>query len=113
MTKVPRSRLVPPTSTPQISALPELQWRVLKSANFDVYYYPEEEGLARRSAAIAEKALAKVSRTLDYYSKARQPLFIFQNHLECQQTNIAREAICPGTGGFTEAFKNRMVLPTT
>lgn len=91
----------------------DLQWRVLKSANFDVYYYPEEEGLARRSAAIAEKALAKVSRTLDYYPKARQPLFIFQNHLEFQQTNISREAIGPGTGGFTEAFKNRMVLPTT
>jgi WD40 repeat protein len=91
----------------------DLDWHVLKSANFDVYYYPEEEGLARRASAIAEKALAHVSRVLDYYPKARQPLFIFQNHLEFQQTNISREAIGPGTGGFTEAFKNRMVLPTT
>lgn len=88
-------------------------WRVLKSAHFDVYHYPEAEGLARRAAAIAEEALVKVSRALDHYPKARQPFFIFQNHLEFQQTNISREVIGPGTGGFTEAFKNRMVLPTT
>lgn len=91
----------------------DLRWQVLKSGNFDVYFYPEEEGLARRAAAIAEKALAHDAKVLDYHPRSRQPLFIFQNHLEFQQTNISREVIGPGTGGFTEAFKNRMVLPTT
>lgn len=91
----------------------EFKWAILKSPHFDVYFYPEEEALARRSAAIAEKALAHNSKVLDYYSKARQPFFLFQNHLDFQQTNISAEVIGPGTGGFTEAFKNRMVLPTT
>ncbi len=50
---------------------------------------------------------------LDYYPKVRQPLFLFQSHIDFQQTNIAQEVIGPGTGGFTEAYKNRMVLPTT
>jgi Tol biopolymer transport system component len=91
----------------------DLRWRILKSANFDIYYYPEEEGLAHRTAVIAERALAHDSHVLDYYPRARQPLFLFQNHLEFQQTNISPEVIGPGTGGFTEAYKNRMVLPTT
>ena len=91
----------------------DFKWEILKSPHFDIYFYPEEEVLARRAAAIAEKALAHDSKVLDYYSKARQPLFLFQNHLEFQQTNISQEVIGPGTGGFTEAFKNRMVLPTT
>jgi WD40 repeat protein len=89
------------------------EWKILRGAHFDVYFYPEEEPLARRASAIAEGALAHDAKTLDYYPKARQPLFLFQNHIDFQQTNISREVIGPGTGGFTEAFKNRMVLPTT
>ena len=91
----------------------DLRWQILKSPNFDVYFYPEEEALARRAAIIAERALAHDTKVLDYYPKARQPFFLFQNHLDFQQTNISPEVIGPGTGGFTEAFKNRMVLPTT
>jgi hypothetical protein len=89
------------------------KWAVLKSPHFDIYFYPEEEALARRSALIAERALAHDSKVLDYYPKGRQPFFLFQSHLDFQQTNISPEVIGPGTGGFTEAFKNRMVLPTT
>jgi Tol biopolymer transport system component len=89
------------------------KWAILKTPHFDIYFYPEEEALARRSAVIAERALAHDSKVLDYYPKARQPFFLFQSHLDFQQTNISPEVIGPGTGGFTEAFKNRMVLPTT
>ena len=91
----------------------DLRWRVLKSAHFDVYFYPQEAGLARRAAALAEAALAHDSHALEYYPRGRQPLFLFQNHIQFQQTNISPEVIGPGTGGFTEAYKNRMVLPTT
>jgi Tol biopolymer transport system component len=91
----------------------DFKWAILKSPHFDIYFYPEEEALARRAAAIAERALAHDSKVLDYYPKTRQPLFLFQSHIDFQQTNIAQEVIGPGTGGFTEAYKNRMVLPTT
>ncbi|HXC63265.1 MAG TPA: hypothetical protein VNZ67_02850, partial [bacterium] len=91
----------------------ELRWKILKSAHFDVYFYPEEEALARRAAVLAEEALDHDSHVVEYYPKGRQPLFLFQSHVQFQQTNISQEVIGPGTGGFTEAYKNRMVLPTT
>ena len=91
----------------------DLRWKILKSAHFDVYFYPEEEALARRAAVLAEAALDHDSHVVEYYPKGRQPLFLFQSHVQFQQTNISQEVIGPGTGGFTEAYKNRMVLPTT
>lgn len=91
----------------------DFDWKLISTPHFDIYFYPEEEGLARRAALISEKGYQHNSRILDYYAKARTPLFLFENHIQFQQTNISQGVIGPGTGGFTEAFKNRMVLPTT
>src|SRR5690242_16410765 len=88
------------------------EWKILSTPHFEIYFYPEEEELARRAALIAEKGYLNNSRLLDYFAKEKIPLFLYQSHLEFQQTNISREVIGPGTGGFTEGFKNRMVLPT-
>src|SRR5688572_9676437 len=89
----------------------KFEWKIFPTPHFDIYFYPEEEELARRAALIAEKGYLHNSRVLDYYAKAKTPLFVFENHVQFQQTNISQGVIGPGTGGFTEAFKNRMVLP--
>jgi len=39
------------------------------------------------------------------------PLFIYATGLEFQETNITPEILGEGVGGFTEVFKNRIVLP--
>lgn len=41
----------------------------------------------------------------------KNPLIIYANHADFQQTNAISGAIGTGTGGVTEAFKNRVVLP--
>src|SRR5688572_8602992 len=77
----------------------KFNWNILSTQHFDVYFYPEEEELARRAALIAEKGYHHNSRVLDYYAKAKTPLFVFENHVQFQQTNISQGVIGPGTGG--------------
>src|ERR1051326_7492273 len=88
-------------------------WNILSTSHFDVYFYPEEEVLARHAADLAEKAYAHDAPLLDYYPKARPHVFVFQNHVEFEQNNVSQELLTEGVGGFTEPFKNRVVFPTT
>jgi len=52
--------------------------RVLKTAQFDIYYYPEEEQAARLAARMAERWNARLSRLLDARLPTRQPLICSQ-----------------------------------
>ncbi|HUE95219.1 MAG TPA: hypothetical protein VMN39_01080 [Longimicrobiaceae bacterium] len=85
-------------------------FRILETENFDLYFYPEEEEAARDAARMAERWYARLSRILDHRFTQRQPLIMYASHPHFQQTNIVG-AIGEGTGGVTEAFKQRVVMP--
>jgi Tol biopolymer transport system component len=91
----------------------DFRWQILTTPHFEVYYYPEEESLARQAALMAEKAYLHDASALDYYPKTRNPLFVYQDHVEFEQTNVSQEILTEGVGGFTEPFKNRIVFPTS
>jgi Tol biopolymer transport system component len=86
---------------------------VLQTPNFDVYYYPEEEEAVRDAARMAERWYARLSRVLDHRFEHRQPLVLYANHPHFQQTTTYAGGIGEGTGGFTEVFKQRVVMPFT
>lgn len=85
-------------------------FRILETDNFDIYYYPEEESAVRDAGRMAERWYERLSRILDYRFEDRQPLILYASHPHFQQTNIVG-AVSEGTGGVTEAFKQRVVLP--
>lgn len=91
----------------------QFDWKILDTDNFEIYYYPEEETIAKEGAYLAEKAYKKVTSDLGIYPSELIPLFIYRNHPEFEQTNIIPGFIGEGTGGFTEALKNRIALPIT
>ncbi len=86
-------------------------FQVLHTENFDVYYYPEEEQASREAARMAERWYARLSRILDYEFEQRQPIILYGSHPEFQQTNTLSDFVNEGTGGFTEVFKQRVVMP--
>lgn len=86
-------------------------FRILRTPHFDVYYYPEEEVAARDASRMAERWYARVSRILDHEFEARQPLILYGSSPEFQQTSVLQGDIGEGTGGVTEVFKQRVVLP--
>jgi Tol biopolymer transport system component len=86
-------------------------FKVLKTKHFDVYYYPEMREAAVQAARMAERWYARLSRILDHKLKGRQPLILYASSPHFQQTTVISGYIGEGTGGVTEAFKRRIVLP--
>lgn len=89
----------------------DFDWKFIESQNFDVYYTDGSKYLAEFSAVAAEKALLSIQSTLNYKLTMRLALIVYDSHNEFQQTNVTGSYMPEGVGGFTELFKNRVVVP--
>jgi len=86
-------------------------FKVLKTENFDIYFYPQEEKAVQMAARMAERWYARLSRILDHELKGRQILILYASSPHFQQTTAIPGIIGEGTGGVTEMLKRRIVLP--
>jgi Tol biopolymer transport system component len=89
----------------------DFDFRVKQTEHFDIYYYPEEEQAVELAARMAERWYARLSKLLRHELSGRQPLILYAAHPHFQQTNAVPGEIGEGTGGVTEMFKRRIVLP--
>jgi Tol biopolymer transport system component len=89
----------------------EFDFRVLKTEHFDIYFYPEEENAARDTARMAERWYTRLSKLLNHQLRGRQPLVLYAAAPHFWQTNVLEGEMGEGTGGVTEAYKRRIVLP--
>jgi len=87
------------------------EWSFIRSENFDVYYYDNNKNLAEFTAETAERALLQIDEELDWHIQERISIIIYESHNHFQQTNVTSEYLPEGVGGFTELFKNRIVIP--
>jgi Tol biopolymer transport system component len=89
----------------------KFDFKVMKTEHFDVYFYPEMETAAKQAARMAERWYARLSRIFNHKLKGRQPLILYASSPEFQQTTALTGLIGEGTGGVTESFKRRIILP--
>jgi Tol biopolymer transport system component len=89
----------------------DFKFEVLKTTHFDIYYYPEEAQAAQMAARMAERWYTRLSTLLDHDLSGRQPLILYASGPHFRQTNAIQGEIGEGTGGVTEAYKRRIVLP--
>jgi hypothetical protein len=87
------------------------KWHVLSGPNVDVYYYPEEEELARVALAYAEESFDSLTALFRHRPFRRVPLIIYSSHQHFEQTNVTRSFLPEGVAGFTEFLKRRIALP--
>ncbi len=88
-------------------------WRVVESDHFRVYFYGGLDSLAMRVLDLAEKTDVVFARRMGHQLSHRVPIILYGSQNEFSQTNVTPELIGEGTGGFTELFHNRVVLPFT
>src|SRR5437667_1075724 len=88
-------------------------FRIIQTEHFEVYYYPAERTAALDAARMAERWYARLSRILHHQFQGRKPIILYASQSDFQQTNAISGDIGEGTGGVTEFFKHRMVLPFT
>jgi Tol biopolymer transport system component len=89
----------------------EFDFKVLKTEHFDIYYYPEEEEAAKMAARMTERWYTRLSQLLNHELSSRQPLILYASGSHFRQTNAIEGELGEGTGGVTEAYKRRIVLP--
>ncbi len=91
----------------------DFDFQVLETANFDIYYYEGEETIAEDAAVMLEQWYFRYINLFNYKLSKPQPVIIYANHPDFQQTNVISGIIPQGTGGVTEGMRNRMVIPMT
>lgn len=90
----------------------KFDWKVLKTDNFDIYYYNETEQLAEIGGYFAEEVYEELKVKLNHVLTRRVPLIFYNTHIHFQQTNITPGFIPEGVGGFFEFLKGRVVIPS-
>ena len=88
-----------------------LDFRVLKTDHFDIYYYPAEQDGVDIAARLAERWHARLEKLLAHQLRGRQPLVLYASHADFEQTNAIQGELGEGTGGVTEPLRRRIVLP--
>jgi WD40 repeat protein len=89
----------------------DLNFEVLKTQHFDIYFYPRGKAGVEISARLAERWYARLSRIFGHELRGRQPLVLYASHPDFEQTNVIQDELGEGTGGVTEPLRRRIVLP--
>ncbi|MBM3287223.1 MAG: hypothetical protein FJY88_07740 [Candidatus Eisenbacteria bacterium] len=87
------------------------EWRVLESEHFRLYFYPEEEELARIALEMSEEGYDRLRRLLVHEVERRIPLIIYSSHQDFQQTNVTPFLLPEGVAGLTEFGRGRVLIP--
>ncbi|MBN1542790.1 PD40 domain-containing protein [candidate division KSB1 bacterium] len=86
-------------------------WQYLQSEHFDIYFTDGGQGVATFVAQVAEKSYQELQQSLRYDLVERIKIIVYNSHNDFGQTNVDLSPPEESVGGFTEFFKNRVVIP--
>lgn len=89
----------------------KLKFNVYETPHFDLYYYLKNDSMVRWLAKESEVWYELHQQVFQDTFLRKNPVIIYSNHPEFQQTTAISGEISVGTGGVTEAFKQRVVMP--
>ena len=88
-----------------------MNWKMVETPHFNIYYYNGGEYLAEFAANVAEDSYREISYDLSWDLKKKIPILVYDSHNDFQQTNVTPGIIEEQVGGFTEIYKSRIVVP--
>ncbi|MEI7812302.1 MAG: biopolymer transporter Tol [Ignavibacteria bacterium] len=89
----------------------DYSWYYIQTHHFDIYFSDGGEKIAEFCAKAAEDALVSIQSSFRYSISNRITIIVYRSHNDFQETNVTDQYLDEGIGGFTELFKNRVVLP--
>ncbi|WP_316839655.1 basic secretory protein-like protein [Pedobacter gandavensis] len=87
------------------------KFKVLQTPHFEIYYYLKNEKMVKKFAEDAETWYKMHQEIFKDTFIKRNPIILYNNHPDFQTTTALSGGIGIGTGGVTEAFKNRVIMP--
>jgi len=92
----------------------QFDFHQLETPHFIVYHYPAGNPAAADAARMAERWYERLSTAFGHDFAEKKPIILYNDHADFQQTTLSNgELIGEGTGGFTEPYRDRVVLPLT
>ena len=91
----------------------EFDWSYIQTDHFDIYFANGGETLTEFAADAAEKAIASIQNSFNYQVNSRITIIVYNSQNDFQETNVTDEYLSEGIQGFTELFKNRVVIQFT
>ncbi len=88
-------------------------FKTLETPHYRILYYPESQPVIVDAGRMAERWYERFSTLFQHELEENQPVILYANHADFQQTNVISGLIGEGTGGVTEGMQNRVVMPLT
>ncbi len=88
----------------------DFTWYYIQTDHFDIYFTDNGGDLAEFASKIAEKSLKSIQESFNYRINNRISIIIYNSTNDFQETNITDQYLTEGIEGFTELFKNRVVI---
>ncbi len=86
------------------------RWYYIQTDHFDIYFSQNGSQLAEFASKAAEDALQSIEKSFNYEINNRIAIIIYNSTNDFQETNISDQYLSEGIEGFTEIFKNRVVV---
>lgn len=90
-----------------------IKFEVYQTPNFDIYHYFKNDSLLNRFSLSAEKWYDRHYQIFKDSLIDKNPILVYNNHADFQQTTAITSSVSVGTGGVTESLKNRIIFPLT
>lgn len=90
--------------------LRSFDWKASDTPHFKVHSYGADAAVAPFAQSVLERSYGRLSKALgvSWDEKGRKPFFLYASVNDMQQSNIVE--VGDGTGGVTEAFKDRFMV---
>lgn len=88
-----------------------LKFKVYQSPHYDLYYYLKNDSAVKSFIKEAEVWYDMHQQVFRDTFTRKNPIILYNNHPDFQQTTAIQGEISVGTGGVTEGMKNRVVMP--
>lgn len=85
-------------------------WFYIQTDHFDIYFTNGGETITEFAAHAAEDALKSIQNTFRFRINNRITIIVYNSQNDFQETNVIDQSLSEGIQGFTELFKNRVVV---
>lgn len=89
------------------------EFKVKETEHYEIYTYFKNQEVVDHLGQLSEMWYDFHKSVLEEDLVKKNPMIFYSNHAEFQMTNTISGGIGVGTGGVTEAFKNRVIMPVT
>jgi Tol biopolymer transport system component len=89
----------------------KFEFDVVQTPNFELYHYLENDSMINSVSLWSEKWYQMHQKIFRDTFTVKNPVILYSNHADFQQTNAISGLVGTGTGGVTESLKNRVIIP--